>query len=346
MDGILNEELIRWLKLVGHEVSITPWMLILMGFILVFSLSWLGLGRSVAVAENPYNVLARYLLAGLLSGLLSSACYLLLPGLCLTLIGVWLFFSLTGILSTTILGLFSGNWELMHRSLKIINTSFYIEQEQPFFTSIFQLISRNFWQQPQTIAGHSYAVILNSMGLIRSCDRFEDTLMISGKLHYAPGIALGNFLFAETRDEPPLGKFNLNYEHSEVIRTFRHKLGHYLQSRQCGYLYLFKIVIPGKIIQGWTEADADQRSDKYLVHEYGITPMTVLKLNQRACMPRLALEQMIFTLLLASGALYAGSYGFAGAFLIGGGIEIILNLKTNEVGHSTKSMSFNQNGQK
>jgi len=323
---ILDGELYGWFNIFRYELAKSSWEVILISFVLIYTSVFLRNGSNKQGAEHPGKLLILPLFTGILVGLLFTFLYIVLPGLCLSLIAIWLFFSLTGILSALVLALVSGNWFSMKQSIKIVSIGFYIEQDKSLHKSILHVISRQFWQQPQTLMGHCYAMLLNVMGSIRSCDRFEDTLMISGKLYFARGISLGNFLFAEAEDERPLGKINLAYSHSEVVRTFRHEFGHYLQGRKCGWLYLFKIGLPSAIIQGWTETDADQRSDDYLMHHYGITPTLRLKHDKKAVMRCVGLEKVLFIAIIITGALYSGSYGSFGAFLFAGGLEAALNM--------------------
>ena len=325
---IFDGELFGWLNIFRNELARSPWEIILISAVLIYSIIFLGFRPDTKeAASSRSKMLILPMLTGISVGMLITLLYILLPGLCLILIGIWLFVSLTGILSAIILGLITGNWQPLKCAVQIVGIGSYIARDKSLFNSILHVLSRLFWQQPQMLMGHCYAMILNIMGSVISCDQFEDTLMISGRLYFARGISLGNFLFAEAGKEPPLGKLNLVFSNSDVLSTFRHEFGHYLQSRKCGWLYIFKIGLPSAILQGWTESDADRRSDSYLMHHYGFAPALRLKYDKNSLMQCLGLEKFLFVAIVITGALYSGSYGFLGAFLFAGGVEAALNMK-------------------
>lgn len=322
-----DAELYGWINIFRFEFARSPWEIILISFVLIYILSFPGSRSNKQEAEFAERWLIIPFLTGILVGGLTLLMYIVLPGLCLSFIGIWLFFTLIGMLSALILGLVSGNWLLMRQSIKIASNGFYIEKDKSFHQRILNVISKQFWQQPQNLMGHCYAMLLNVMGSVKHCDRFEDILMISGKLYFARGISLGNFIFAEADDEKLPDNIVLAYNNSEGVRTFRHEFGHYLQSRQCGWIYLFKIGLPSLILQGWTETDADLRSDNYLMHHYGITPALGLKHQKKEVVRCTWLEKSVFVTIVVAGALYLGSYGSVGAFLLAGGLSTALNMK-------------------
>lgn len=324
----IHPELIGWFNLLRYEAVNSPWESVFLYTVLLYIITYFALKLFHFGEEHQGRMFLIYTLAGIYAGILITVFFVLLPAFSLGIVAIWLLFSFAGTLSALVSGLVTGNWAALRQALNIIFTSFYADPDKPLLKSVLNAGSRLIWQQPQSLLGHCYSMSLCALGLIRKSDRFEETLMIRSKLLHSRGVSLGIFLFADSPDNSDISaELNLANGSSEVVRTLRHELGHYLQSKKCGWLYLFKIGIPSYIMQGWTESDADRLSDNYLMHNYGVAPILSGKSRNMAIMRCMAIEKILFIALIVAGSIYSGSYGCTGAFLAGGGLVAALNLK-------------------
>lgn len=115
-----------------------------------------------------------------------------------------------------------------------------------------QIVSRFFWQRPQTIAGLAYSNISN---IISDGSRVRfvhgaTVLNVRGNLWFTRAITFGSYITGE-----------------DIINNdwlLEHEYGHYLQSQSSGPLYLLKYGIPSAINNdGWYEDDAYARGGAF-----------------------------------------------------------------------------------
>jgi hypothetical protein len=110
------------------------------------------------------------------------------------------------------------------------------------------------------------------------------------------------------------------------MALIRHELGHTFQSRRSGPLYLFKYGIPSAMSQGWTEKDAEFRSDRYLLINYGLPP--IFSSYQKDYSP-VGANTAAYLLMLATmiwGAVWGATAGLFGAYLFIAGFIALFNL--------------------
>ena len=188
------------------------------------------------------------------------------------------------------------------------------------------MLSKQLWEQPQTLIGNFLGQVLNSLGFISHVQHMCGITLIHGRIPMATGVAYGSFILV-THKKVDLNKGSDN-SNQQILPTLlvRHELGHTRQSRLSGPLYLWKYGIPSAVSQAWTEKDAEARSDRWLLHDYGIAPaFRSYPPNYKPVGP--GIFGLIFTVaFLIFGVIGGGLEGFAGAYLLASGTFTLLNL--------------------
>ena len=181
------------------------------------------------------------------------------------------------ILDSFIVGLFIGGWDkakqMAENDLKIWGGLFTSDKNKGFLGGAFDIISRFTWQLPQTIIGFLSAHSLNTFqikGGVDSVDYLHGATVLKSYVDKTEwgGITFGSYIIG-----------NNDIEASDDNRWFQHEFGHYLQSQEHGFLWLFDYAIPSGISAlvndndghnaFYTEQDANARSFKYLSKYYG-----------------------------------------------------------------------------
>jgi hypothetical protein len=140
-----------------------------------------------------------------------------------------------------------------------------VKNEASILSSFFrgnarQVASKFTWELPQQLLGVSAGIVNNWLGNVKSISHNFGATMIETKKESWGGITIGSII------------------HIEKNRTFfdplaQHEYGHYLQSQDVGWVYLFKYGLPSlySVMTStydehklyWTETDADARSNLF-----------------------------------------------------------------------------------
>ena len=119
-----------------------------------------------------------------------------------------------------------------------------------FFKGTFsQILSRFTFEAPQTAIGSLYThavFLLHDDDHVRYFDGATYIINISSKTN---GVTIGNFININLMDSKlypknEKGDFDIRYDRNGI---FMHEYGHYLQSQQLGWIYVFKVGIPSLI---------------------------------------------------------------------------------------------------
>ncbi len=113
--------------------------------------------------------------------------------------------------------------------------------------SLKQILSRFTWELPQTFAGYMYTQYRFATHYIDHVGYYDGATYVYHKANDRGfgGVTLGNLINIDTREDWPTdknGKFN-----PEGNYLFMHEYGHYIQSQEYGWGYLFSVGIPSLI---------------------------------------------------------------------------------------------------
>jgi hypothetical protein len=157
---------------------------------------------------------------------------------------VQLGFAVLGFVVGTIQGIITGQWQKLHRALKIFLGNFYLNENQSFLSAFAEGLSRHIWEFPQTLVGHIWAQCLNSLGLIQRVEYFEGvTFSITINRRKRSGMSLGSFIYITIDD-------TIKSDFRECLLAdplFMHEYGHSFDSRLYGIFYLPFIGLPSLI---------------------------------------------------------------------------------------------------
>jgi len=134
-----------------------------------------------------------------------------------------------------------------------------------------QILSRFTWELPQNLIGYFGNGFSSTFGGVRSVDYYRGVTVVESYSKKAfgmsgAGVTLGSFIHGQK-----------GIEADPNNSLFQHEFGHYLQSRNFGWLYLPKFGIPSMNSAGGdgehsyhpVEQDANARALKYFVGKYG-----------------------------------------------------------------------------
>ncbi len=122
-----------------------------------------------------------------------------------------------------------------------------------------EIASRFTWQLPQTLLGGAYMNAANIFGNVDNVEYYHGATVVSGAAVSGGGISLGSFIGV-----PNIGGDGYQLEVGWGGHTILHEFGHYQQSKEMGWLYLFKVGATSLFGDAdWTETDANFRSAKY-----------------------------------------------------------------------------------
>lgn len=266
-------------------------------------------------------------LSGIIALLILAVIWKLDNAVAITIL--WIFFSpfILSLMSGLIKAIVFGKWDTLHFAIEIFRGNFIFEEGKQPADAILTIISRLYWQQPQTLLGNVAMHVLNSVWLIRKTDRFRDTLVLQGSFLNGGGIALGSFIMIDLLNAPVVEIMPIDDRTNAVRILIRHEYGHYLQSIPSGPLYIFKYGLPSIITQGWTESDADFRSDKDLLLTEQIMPVFSNHRNQSKPVNPNWWEFSLIAIVATAGGWLNQFHGAFGGLIIGCIIITVINIK-------------------
>jgi hypothetical protein len=222
-------------------------------------------------------------------------------------------------------GILFREWDTLIFAVKITNGNFIYEKNhnKGFLT----IISRLFWEQPQTFLGNFGMHLLNSVWLIKRVDTYKRALVCQGSFLNGGGIALGSFIMIDLLDDPVVEILPMDDRKVAERILIRHEYGHLLQSISSGPLYIFKYGIPSIITQKWTEVDADMRSDNELLLTEHIMPIFNNHRYQTKAINPKWWEYLITPAIIAGGFYYNDLSGALGGALLSTILITALNIK-------------------
>lgn len=227
--------------------------------------------------------------------------------------------------SGLIKGIFFKEWDTLIFAVKITNGNFIYEKDH--HKGLLTIISRIFWEQPQTFLGNFGMHLLNSVWLIKRVDTYKRALVCQGSFLNGGGIALGSFIMIDLQDAPVVEILPMDDRKVAERILIRHEYGHLLQSISSGPLYIFKYGIPSIITQKWTEVDADMRSDNELLLKEHIMPIFNNHRNQIKAINPKWWEFLIMPAIIAGGFYYNDLSGALGGALLSTILITALNIK-------------------
>lgn len=242
---------------------------------------------------------------------------------------LWLFFIPTAIsfLSGILRGILFRNWNTLKFAYMIVYGNFIFEKHKTFPIGIKTILSRLFWEQPQTFMGNFGMHLLNSVWLIFAVDKYKRALVCQGYFLNGGGIALGSFIIIDLQKSPVINIHPIDERSVPERILIRHEYGHLLQSIASGPLYIFKYGIPSILTQGWTEKDADYRSDRELLLTEQILPVFSNHRSQRRVIDPRWWEFVMMVVLIVGGWQINDTNGATGGALIATMAVTALNLK-------------------
>lgn len=325
----LSNELKLWLLLFRSDLFQQPWLIIFIAWLSTFVISGFFIrpvsliGKSLEKKKPGFvSIVISSLFLSLISGLFNT----LVP----YIVTVWLWIFLLPFIISLLTGVFyyliNRNNKILHNSIAIFTANFYIEADKSILQGIKQVLRRQIWEQPQTLIGHGIGQVLNSTGFITGVALSDGIAVLSGNIPLANGVCFGSYIMVTSRYSGTDTHLDVSERNSYMMVLIRHELGHTIQSRFSGPLYLFKYGIPSAMSQGWTEKDAEFRSDRYLLINYGLPP--VFSSYQKDHRPANAgtAAYLLMLIVMIWGAFWGATAGFFGAYLFVAGIIALFNL--------------------
>ena len=146
-----------------------------------------------------------------------------------------------------------------------------------------QIVSCLTWELPQTLLGLGWSHIRNITWRVDQVEYFDGaTFVINEYAKKKDGMTLGNFININDRNVMPIdgnGDFDPTQDN-----LYMHEYGHYLQSQNYGWGYLFSVGVPSlfsawknRLIENgltthrvkWYELSANRKAYKYFTSKYG-----------------------------------------------------------------------------
>ncbi len=271
--------------------------------------------------------LFKQVLAGVISAISMVILWYYAQPFAIILIWLFVFPLFTSILSGIIRGVIHKDWETLIFAFKIFGGNFITGDDNRFFAGVFIIVRHIVWEQPQTLLGNFGMHVLNSVWLLKKIDVWKHTLVCQGLFLNGGGIAFGSFIMIDLQGAPPVDLTNMDERKVPEKVLIRHEYGHSLQSIISGPLFIFKYGIPSILMQGWTEDDADWRSDRKLLKEDQIMPIfSVRYKNKQPVLPKWW-EYTVTPLLPGAGWFINEVNGLAGGILFSIVLITVINLK-------------------
>jgi hypothetical protein len=280
-------------------------------------------GNEPASEQVP---LAVSITAGLLLSLFGGILYIILPELIIAFLLMYSSTLLLGIISGAFYYLFSKQDTILKNAISLFAGNFYADSGGKPLLSMWHMLSRQIWEQPQTLIGNALGQILNSFGFISEVVHCGGVTLLLGKIPMANGVAYGSFIMVTTRYSGLNTGIELSDRNSYLMVLIRHELGHNFQSKCSGPLYLFKYGIPSAMNQAWTEQDAEFRSDRFLLATIGIAPAFKSYPKSYKVEKPGMVGYLILMAIVIYGITLGGNSGLIGAYLFFSGIVALLNL--------------------
>ncbi len=188
--------------------------------------------------------------------------------------------SAVGFTGGVIQGVFTGNWNALANTGRILLGNFYLDENRSFFGGVWQGISRYSWELPQSTLGYSYTQVRNALGGVDRVDYFGGvTFSTTTNTDNRRGVSIGNNINVWLRND----RVNITGD-----PLFMHEYGHTFDSQIFGFSYLFAVGIPSLIsasnqrqIDGepagvnthdfrWYEMSANRHAARYFGRNFGI----------------------------------------------------------------------------
>lgn len=99
-----------------------------------------------------------------------------------------------------------------------------------------QILSRFYWEWPQTYLGKAISQIQNTLLAVRNVDSYGGATVVETYAQRWGAFTLGSFIYGSRGIEANPGN-----------DLFQHEYGHYLQSRASGLFYLQRYAIPSLV---------------------------------------------------------------------------------------------------
>jgi hypothetical protein len=242
---------------------------------------------------------------------------------------LWLLFlpMLLSIVSGLFRGLICRRWETLRFAFQIFGGNLIIKSNSRLAEGIMTVVSRVIWEQPQTLMGNFGMHVLNIVWLLKRVDVWKHTLVCQGTFLNGGGIALGSYIMIDIQDAPVINIFPMDERVVPEKVLIRHEYGHSLQSIASGPLYIFKYGIPSILMQGWTESDADFRSDRELLKSEQIMPVFTSTRKIEGVISPSWWEFSIAPILMTAGWFVNQVDGLIGGILFSTVIITLINLK-------------------
>jgi hypothetical protein len=109
-----------------------------------------------------------------------------------------------------------------------------------------QIFSRFTWELPQTIVGNEWSHFRNLTWQVDKVRYFDGaTYVINANSKYRRGISLGSYINIDIRESYDRNKYEPDGKFTVINDPlFMHEYGHYLQSQEMHWGYLFKVGLP------------------------------------------------------------------------------------------------------
>ncbi len=267
------------------------------------------------------------IIAFILIVMLSIVFWVYIPAILIILLWLYFFPAVISLLSGIVRGLLLKKWDTFFFALKIMSGVFLYEDNKKVSSGLITIISRLIWEQPQTLLGNFGMHIMNSVWLIKKIDFYKRAIICQGHFLSGGGIALGSFIMIDLNKSKVINIYPMDERAIPVKILIRHEYGHLLQSAASGPLYIFIYGISSIITQGWTEVDADLRSDNEFLFTEQIMPIFGSHRNQKQAINPKWWEFLIIPVLIFAGSQINGVHGITGGMLISTMLISLLNLK-------------------
>lgn len=318
-----------WFLLFRNEFMALPWLSIILVTTVFFVLSRFLVKPVALTGSEPakrqthiFVTIASALLLSLFGGIL----YVLLPEFVNGFLLIYLTTLLLGLLTGGIYFLISNQDATLKNAISLFAGNFYLDTNEKPLLAVWHLLSRQIWEQPQTLIGNALGQILNSFGFISEVVHCGGITLLQGKIPMANGVAFGSFIMVTNRYNGLNNEIELSDQNSYMMMLIRHEMGHNFQSRCSGPLYLYKYGIPSAMNQTWTEQDAEFRSDRFLLANYGIAPVFGSYPKSYQPIKSGIVGYLILIAIVIYGIIWGGIPGLAGAYLFFSGMVALLNL--------------------
>lgn len=272
------------------------------------------------------NKLLQPIIALIIIVSISTVLWIYVPAILIMLLWIFFFPAVISLTSGLIKGLILRKWDTLNFAVKILSGIFIYENKKQILSGISTILSRLIWEQPQTLLGNFSMHIMNSVWLIKRIDVYKRALICQGYFLNGGGIALGSYIMIDLHKSAVVDIYPMDERAVPEKTLIRHEYGHLLQSIVSGPLYIFKYGISSIITQGWTEIDADLRSDAEFLYAEQIMPIFGSHRNLKKAINPKWWEYLIIPILVFAGSQINGVHGITGGILISTMLISLLNL--------------------